>query len=155
MTPSSPEEQLAAFLAKYDSRIAEQLQSARSKLRSLLPGAFELVYDNYNALVIGYSATERPSEAILSLAAMPRWVSLVFIRGVDLPDPDGLLNGKGNQVRSIRLAAPEDIDLPAVRALIDEAVQRSAAPFEAGKPHRLIIRSVSARQRPRRPTRED
>ena len=47
---------------------------ARAKLRKLLPGAIEMVYDNYNALVIGFSPTERPSDAVLSL--------VIFLLGI-------------------------------------------------------------------------
>jgi hypothetical protein len=41
-------------------------------VRKKLPTAHELVYDNYNFFVIGYSATERPSDAIVSIAAKAR-----------------------------------------------------------------------------------
>ena len=49
------------------------------KMRKRLPRAVELVYDNYNALVIGFGPTERASDAIFSIAVYPRWVSLFFL----------------------------------------------------------------------------
>ena len=68
-------DEFAAFLAKYDAPIAVTARRALTKMRKLVPGAVELVYDNYNALVIGFGATERASDAILSIALYPRWVT--------------------------------------------------------------------------------
>ena len=59
----------------------------RRALRKRLPSAHELVYDNYNFFVIGYSPTERPSDAILSIAAGANGVGVCFIRGAKLRDP--------------------------------------------------------------------
>ena len=75
----------------------------------------------------------------------------MFTHGVGLPDPHGLLNGGGNQVRSIPLSKPETLDDPRVRALMDEALARAKVPLDSSQPHRLVIKSISAKQRPRRP----
>src|SRR5262245_22741348 len=86
-------QQLQSFIDKYDPSIAAVARSARLKLGKRMPAALELVYDNYNALVIGFAATERASDAIISLALYPRWVSLFFIYGAGLPDPEKALQG--------------------------------------------------------------
>lgn len=151
MSDASPQGQLVAFLAKYTPEIATQAVEALDRLRTQLPGAVEMVYDNYNALVIGFGATERASEAIVSIAVMPRWVTLCFLTGARLPDPDGLLRGEGNVVRNIRLREPADIDTPAVRELIAHAIATSPKPFDVASPGRMVIKSISAKQRPRRP----
>jgi hypothetical protein len=151
MSQASPQEQLDGFLAKYTPEVAAQAVEALARLRAHVPGAVEMVYDNYNALVIGFGATERASEAVLSIAVMPRWVTLCFLTGARLPDPEGLLRGKGNVVRNIRLREPADIDTPAVRELIVHAVATSPQPFDAASSGRMVMKSVSARQRPRRP----
>jgi hypothetical protein len=145
------EQQLDQFLAKYLPEIGVQTRSARAKLAALLPGAVQMVYDNYNFLVIGFGPTERPSEAIASIAVAPKHISLCFMRGVDLPDPKKLLRGSGNQVRNLRIEDDTTLDQPDVRKLIKEAVRRAAAPFATDSPGKLVIRSVSAKQRPRRP----
>lgn len=150
-TGEDAERDLETFLAEYEPGIQQTARAVRARLQDLVPGAVELVYDNYAGLVIGFGASERPSEAVLSIAVRPKWVTLCFLWGVDLPDPDGLLQGSGNQVRSIRLAGPEDLEVPAIRKLIAEAVKRSAAPFDPGAPRRTVVRSISARQQPRRP----
>jgi hypothetical protein len=114
-----------------------------------------MVYDNYNALAIGFGASGRVSKAVLSLAVFPRWVTLCFLFGADLPDPDNLLAGKGSRVRHIRLADPDLLDDPRVQALIDEAAARSEPPFDPAAEQQLLIKSVSAKQRPRRPSAAD
>ena len=146
----TPEQQLATFLAKYSPEIASAAETIRAKMRKLYPTALELVYDNYNALVIGYGATERASDAIFSIALYPRWVTLFFLHGVGLSDPQKILKGGGSVVRQIRLDSIAMLDDPAVRALMKEAVSRAAVPFDPKGTHRLILRAVSAKQRPRR-----
>ena len=122
---------------------------ARAKLRKRLPGAIEMVYDNYNALVIGFSPTERPSDAVLSIVIYPKRVSICFIQGKHLPDPDGVLVGGGNQVRFVRLdRGAAVLDTPALRALVSEAIAFGEAPFRGRG--QLVIRSISRKQRPRR-----
>ena len=151
MDDPSPEDQLAGFLAKYTPEIAAEAVAALERLRPHVPGAVEMVYDNYNALVIGFGATERASEAVLSIAVMPRWVDLCFLVGADLPDPHGLLRGSGSVARHIVLKEAADIDSPAVRELIARAVARSPKPFDTATPGRMVVKSISAKQRPRRP----
>jgi len=149
----SPQIQLNRFLAKYTPAMVKASKASMARLRLQVPGAVELVYDNYNALVIGFGPSERASEAVLSLALMPRWVTLCFLQGgPKLPDPNGLLRGSGTTVRNVRLASPADLDTPAVRALIRTALARAKVPIEATGRRRMIIKSISAKQRPRRPS---
>ncbi|MFN8178876.1 MAG: hypothetical protein U0167_13180 [bacterium] len=77
-------------------------------------------------------------------------MGLCFIRGARLPDPKKILLGGGKQTRFVRLASADVLARPEVDALIDAAVAQSSVPFPASGPCRLIIRSVSAKQRPRR-----
>ncbi len=148
---SSPDQEIRSFLAKYTPEIARFGREARAKMRKLLPGGIEFVYDNYNGLVFGYGPTERPSEAVLSLLLVPRWVTLCFLKGATMPDPRKLLKGGGNVVRSIRLQAATDLDSPDIRQLIGRAVVMASPPFPGTSRFRTIIKSVSAKQRPRRP----
>ena len=71
--------------------------------------------------------------------------------GPKLSDPEKLLRGSGKQVRHIRLESAAVLDQAPVKALMTQALQLAAVPFNPATPGRLIIRSVSAKQRPRRP----
>ena len=147
---SSPAKQVASFIAKFDPPIAKLTRAARSVLRQRFPTAIELVYDNYNALAIGYSSTERTSDVLFSLAVYARGVNLYFMYGRSLPDPDKLLQGSGNQGAFVRLDAVSVLDEPGVKALIDAAVKRAEPPLPARSRGHTIVKSVSAKQRPRR-----
>ena len=146
------ETEIAKFIAKYTPELAKELRAARARMQARVPRGYEMVYDNYNALVFGFSPTEKPSDALLSLAAMPQWVTLCFIQGVHLKDPKKLLRGEGNQVRSVRLmSGAGDLDNKDIRALIDQALGAHRAALAAAPERTTTIRSVSEKQRPRRP----
>lgn len=144
------EKQLAGFIAKFEPKTRTLIRSVRRALRRTLPTANELVWDNYNFFVIGYSATERPSDSVVSIAAASNGVGLSFYRGATLPDPKGILLGEGKQNRFLRLDSAGILDRPEVEALIAAAVRQNAAPFRDRGKSALIIRSVSKAQRPRK-----
>jgi hypothetical protein len=147
----SAEEQLAGFLARFTGEVAAQAEAILGQMRRLYPTALELVYDNYNALAIGFGPTERPSEAIFSIAVFPRWVSLFFLQAMGLPDPDRILRGNGKVARHVVLTSPAMLHEPAVRELMREAVECANVPIDPKGVHRLIIKSISPTQKPRRP----
>jgi hypothetical protein len=72
------QEQFEGFLRKFQPGVAAEVKKSLAKLRKLIPNAIEMVYDNYNALVVGFYPGMRPSEAIISIAVMPEWVNLCF-----------------------------------------------------------------------------
>jgi hypothetical protein len=149
--PEDPETQLASFIAKFDLPMVRLIRSVRSALRKRLPTANELVYDNYNFFVIGYCSTERTSDCILSLAANGKGIILSFYYGATLPDPTGILQGSGSQNRFIRLARAADLAKAENEALIAAAVRQAKTPLAAKGSGHLIIKSISAKQRLRRP----
>jgi len=152
IAPEIAESQLASFIAKFTPEVASLAVEIRAKMRERYPTALELVYDNYNALAIGYAPAERTSEAIFSIALYPRWVSLFFLQANrGLPDPENRLRGSGNVARHIVLPSAAALDDPAVLALMEEAAARAKVLFDAKGKHRLIIKSISEKQRPRTP----
>jgi len=151
-TPAEAERQLKSFIAKFGPAHQTLIRAVRKTLRGRFPTAYELVYDNYNFFVIGYGPTERPSDCIVSLVAGANGVGLCFIHGAKLPDPKKILRGSGNQTRSIHLDSADVLLRPEVEALIAAAIARAKTPFQGDARGKLIIRSVSVKQRPRRKT---
>ena len=150
---ATPRAQLAAFMAKYTPSMAKEGRAALARLRRLVPGAVQMVYDNWNGLVVGYGPNERPSDAIVSIFVAPDHLTLCFINdGPSLPDPDQLLKGSGNVVRHVRLASARELDRVPIKALVKAAIAQSDVPFPRGASSKLIIKSISPRQRPRRKT---
>ena len=144
------ESELRSFIEKFDPKDQRLIRSVRSAVRKRFPTANELVWDNYNFFVIGYSPTERPTDSIVSIAARANGVGLCFIQGAGLPDPKKLLLGSGQQTRFIRVEAASQLAHPDVEALIAAAIDQARTPLPADGRGRLFIRSVAAKQRPRR-----
>lgn len=147
MTPAA---QLTRFIERFTPAQQRLINAVRRKLRARFPTAHELVYDNYNFLVIGYSPTERPSDAIVSLTAARNGVGVCFIQGATLADPKRILLGSGRQTRFIRVESAASLARAEVEALFREAIAQSDAPLSPSGKRRLIIRSISRTQRPRR-----
>jgi hypothetical protein len=151
MATKSAERQLDDFLNAYTPEIAELARKILAKLRKRLPHAMELVYDNYNALAIGFAPSERASEGIFSIAIYPKHINFFFLQGAKLSDPEGLLQGDGSVVRHIRLEDEKTLDRPDVKAMMGTAMKMAEVPFDETVKYRLVIKSVSGKQRPRRP----
>jgi hypothetical protein len=149
-TTAEAERRLKAFIAKFAPKDQKLIRAARRAVRTWFPTATELVWDNYNFFVIGYSPTERPSDSVLSIAARANGVGLCFIHGAGLPDPARILLGSGKQTRFLRVESAEVLARSEVKALVAAATARAKTPFPRAGRGRLIVRSVSAKQRPRR-----
>lgn len=150
MKAASPAQQVAGFIAKFEPPVAKLIRGARAKLRKQFPTAFELVYDNYNFLAIGFCTTDRVSDCFVGLAASSKGLLLSFYYGAELPDPGGLLQGRGAQHRFVRVDTVDTLDQPRVRALILAAAQSADKPLPKTGRGRLIVKSVSRKQRPRK-----
>lgn len=154
-TASDAKAQLDGFLDKYDPAIAALGRKALALMRRRLPGAIELIYDNYNALAVGFSHDGKVRSLPFSIALYPRWITLFFMHGAALPDPRGLLAGKGSTVRSIRIEnakalaatfADKDVD-----NLFTAGLLHAGWKLDPKAKGRMIIKSISPKQRPRRP----
>jgi hypothetical protein len=153
MPPASAASQLNGFISRYTPEVARLARGALAHMRKHLPTAHQLVYDNYNACAVGFSPTERASDAIFSIALYPRRVSLFFLQAMksNLQDPKKLLQGNGRLVRFIPLDSPAQIDNAAVQRLMKQALRAAKVPLNPIGKGKLIIKSISARQLPRRP----
>ncbi|MGD0444754.1 MAG: hypothetical protein ABSA39_12540 [Edaphobacter sp.] len=151
MTSESAEKQLDRFLDAFTPEIAALARSALARLRKRLPNAIELVYDNYNALACGFAPNERASDGIFSIAVYPKNINFFFLQGAKLPDPDGMLHGAGSLVRYVPLEDEKTLDRADVKAMMATAMEMAKVPFDKKTKYRLVIKSVSTKQRPRRP----
>jgi hypothetical protein len=68
ITGASAEKELQKFLPKFSSADQARIRAAPQFLRQLLAGAYELVYDNYDFLVIGHgpSVVLMPAQGVLN-----------------------------------------------------------------------------------------
>ena len=146
----SAEAQLRGLIARFAPAHQRLIGTTRRWLRKRLPTAHEVVYEYSDFLVISYSPNERGYEGVLAIRASANGVELYFNRGKELPDPAKLLQGSGNQTRSIDLEGASTVARPEVARLIDEAIARNRVPFARTGRGPVVIRSVSAKQLRRR-----
>ena len=132
--------QLMAIIDGRSPAMATLTRAVLAKMRAQLPGSVELVYDKKNSLVIGFCSAERASNVINSVATYTRSINLYFFEGDTLPDPEGLLQGSGSMVRSIRITDPAELDRPAVKALLAEARKRADPPLNSQALRRVLLR---------------
>lgn len=141
--------QLSGCIEKFEPSMAETIRKCRAAMRRRFQTANELVYDNYNFFVIGYCPTERPSGCKVSLATNSKGVNLDLMLGSKLPDPHRILSGTGSLNRFVRLEGAATLATPDVKELLNAAEKLSNPPFPKSGAGKLIIRSISAKQRPR------
>jgi hypothetical protein len=149
MAVASPNPEYVKMLSVYGPEITALALAVRKLVMEEAAGATELLYDAYNAVAAGYSFTGRPSDACVHIAVYAKWVNLGFNRGVDLPDPRGILQGTGRQVRHIRIAVLADLDRPHVRKFVQAAVLRAIRPEKAIAPSSEVRAVYARRRRPR------
>ena len=146
----SAEAQVRAGIAKFAPAHLRLVSAMRRSLRKRMPTAHEVVYEYRDFFVISYSPNERGYEGVLAIRASANGVRLYFNHGKELPDPAKLLQGSGNQTRSINLEGASALARPEVARLIDEAIARNRVPFAHAGRGSVVIRSTSAKQRRRR-----
>jgi hypothetical protein len=143
--------QIDSFVARYSPEIASQVRRARADLRGLIPKGYELVYDSHNALIFAFGPTARASEVVISIAGYPNGVTLIFAGGKALEDPQGLLEGTGATIRSIRLAPFSVLRSRPVRALIRQALAAQAHSFKQAPTLTTVLKAISPKRQPRTP----
>ena len=148
MSGLPPEAQLDECLAEFDDRVAALAVACLARMRKLLPGAHELVYDAYSALSIGFASGERLKDGILHVAIYPRYVNVGFFHGTALDDPKGILEGTGSKIRHVTIREAKDLDSPELTRLVRSAARHAG--FKKGDGE-LIIKKIYPKKRPRRP----
>lgn len=149
----SAEAEVRSLVARFAPAHQRLIGAMRRRLRKRLPTAHEVVYEyrNLGAVVISFSPNEHGYEGVFGIRASADGVRLYFNRGKELADPEKLLQGSASQVRWIHLEGASTLARPAVACLVDEAIARNRVPFARTGRGPVVIRSTSAKQRPRRP----
>ena len=143
---------LMKFLEPFPKHIQETALWMREFVWDLYPKANELIYDNYNALAIGWSPTEKMGHIFCSVAAYRSGKNLHFgfYWGSQIKDPKKLLLGNGNQYRYLLITKKEDLPKTYVKQLLREAFTNSLTKVKDPKQivhGKTITKSVSAAKR--------
>ena len=130
---------------RYTPEVAAIARAALKKMRTRYPGARRLVFERRQSLPIGFAPAECGGP-VFSIVLYPRWVRFFFLEGIALDDPQGRLEGNGNQVRSIRLDATAAVlDDPYIRGLMAEAVKEARVDLRKGTGEVVLKSTIGAR----------
>ena len=109
-----------AFLADYSKEIQKIAWKVRELIFDVTPDIAEMVYPQMKVIRYGVDGN-RMAGLVYGLMPAKSWVSLGFMHGTSLPDPDGLLEGTGKNLRHIKFRTVEAVDNPAARKLVEAA----------------------------------
>jgi hypothetical protein len=153
-----PGAELKRFLGAFSPEMAKIALRVRAFVLGEAPLAHELVYDASNAVAMGYSFTERPSDSFCHIAVCARWVNLGFNHGTQIPDPGHVLEGSGRRVRHLRIESLDDLHAPHVGRLLRAAMKNARGRGVPGAAERTppgpVVRAVYAKKRRPMPTKE-
>ena len=142
-----PDPEYRKLLLTYGEVIQQLALSARKLILGEAPEASEFVYEVYT-IADHFTFTERPSDAFVFTTTHANWVNLGFNFGSMLPDPDGLLRGKGKWIRHVSISQVADLDAPGVRELVRAAIAQAERPqVKAGNPCTVVHRSQTGKRR--------
>ncbi len=116
-----PIKDLIKFLTPFDKKVQAIALKLREFVLDTFPNTNELIYDNYNALAIGYSLSDKQKEMFCHIAVYSKYVNIGFDYGVDIDDPKQLLKGTGNRIRHITVTDFETFQRGYVKSLIKQA----------------------------------
>jgi hypothetical protein len=111
-------------LSSFDLSVGELALALREIVLEEAPAAVESMFRVY-ALVFWYSVTGKMPDAFVHIVVYPKGVNLMFVRGAELPDPDGVLVGEGKIIRHIKVRRPEDLKNRHLRKFIRTALKHA------------------------------
>lgn len=122
---------LVKFLKPFNKEIQDMALWLREFIWDLYPNANELIYDNYNAVAVGWSPTEKVGHTFCSIAVgSNKYVHFGFYWGSKIADPEKKLLGNGNQYRYITVNNKDDFPKTYIKKLMKEAYAYSLAKVE-------------------------
>ena len=133
--------ELDTIIAKQRPEMVKLVKAVLAKLRPRFPGAVEMVYDKKRGMVLGFCADHRASNVINSIVVYSKWINLFFSKAIRCPIPKACCRAR-HHVRHIRLTSADDLDRPAIKALMAEALKRRSE-VEPKAKRQVLIRQRS------------
>lgn len=108
------------FLSNFSEEVFTKALNLREVLFENLPGIIEQI--DIPAKMIAYSYGQKYAEMICTIIPSKKGIKLGFYKGVDLPDPDNLLEGTGKISRYVEIRSKDQIRSAALKKLIKSAL---------------------------------
>ena len=145
-----PNPQLKKFIEPYDEGIQKLALDLRGFILGVVPQANELIWDNYNAVAMAYSKSEKLKDAFCHIALYSKHVNFGFNRGAELTKTSVKLNGQGKLIRHISVKDIESFPKREIKNMIWEAVgiseKMNSALIHENTPPKSIVMSVSEKK---------
>ena len=110
-----------AFLSQYDEQVYDNALKLREILLANLPDVIEQL--DLPARMVAYCYGQKYIEMICIIIPSKKGLKLAFYKGVDLPDPDNLLEGKAKLSRYVEIKSDKQIYSNALKQLIKKALE--------------------------------
>jgi hypothetical protein len=114
--------ELEQFLTPYSPMVQALALKLRALVHEVMPDTIEQL--DAPAHLIGYGLDRTYKGLICGITLHTAHINLMFARGTELPDPEGLLAGTGKRARHVTIRQEADLERPGVRRLLIAALQR-------------------------------
>ncbi|MBI1281741.1 MAG: hypothetical protein GC179_26685 [Anaerolineaceae bacterium] len=121
------------FLSTYPAEVQELALKARELVLEIVPDVQERVQEAYKT--ISYGSGTKMDAMFCYIAPLKDRINLGFYRGVVLPDASGLLEGTGKLLRHVKVRSMSELQQPALRQLIVDAVAELERVSNVGNPN--------------------
>src|SRR5918911_4791948 len=108
--------ELDQFLTPYNPVIQQLALKLRALIREVMPDTIEQL--DAPAHLIGYGLDRTYKGLICGITLHKAHINLMFARGTDLPDPEGLLVGTGKRARHVTIRQEAEVENPGIRTLL-------------------------------------
>ena len=113
---------LQKFLFPYDIKIQQLALKLRSFIIDIEPTCNELIWDNYNAVAIAYSKSDKLKDAFCHIAIYAKHINFGFNRGSELTKSHLQLSGNGKLIRHITINNFDEFPENEIRKMLFEAI---------------------------------
>ena len=114
--------ELERFLASYTPAVRELALKLRVLIQEVIPEAIEQL--DAPAHLIVYRLDRTYKGLICGITLHKAHINLMFARGTELLDPEGLLVGTGKRARHVTIRQEADLEHPGIRTLLVAALQQ-------------------------------
>ncbi|MDB5096409.1 MAG: hypothetical protein JWM80_830 [Cyanobacteria bacterium RYN_339] len=115
------------ILSTYDPQVQALARAAHALVYDVLPQTVQVDWVRQKNVGLG-TGPKKQTEHFAWIQPHKAHVNLGFNYGVELPDPEGLLEGTGALFRHVKLRSLDDLQRPALRALLEAATKHRVPP---------------------------
>jgi hypothetical protein len=116
------DDELERWLAAANPAVADLARRACALITDVLPDPVVTVDED----LVGFGVAPGYKGLHFTVAAYRAHVTLGIARGAALPDPAGLMEGKGKVHRHVKIRSTADLERPELHALVESAVHADA-----------------------------